>query len=117
MCIRDRSLAYIGMDTLNMHLAASQNKRVFAIYGPTKLIMWSPWSNYSMESATHDSPSQTYANITIFQANMSCVACGNAGCDDKHGRSECLYNIDPTFIFNEISEWFKVKDLEIEMKI
>ena len=39
------SLAYIGMDTLNMHIAASQNKRIFAIFGPTNLSMWSPWSN------------------------------------------------------------------------
>ena len=111
------SLAYIGMDTLNMHLAASQNKRIFAIYGPTRLTMWSPWSNHSMKSAIYDSPSQTYSNITIFQSNMPCVACGKAGCDDKHGRSECLHDIDPSFIFNEISEWFKFKDLEVEMKI
>ena len=39
------SLAYIGMDTVNMHIAASQNKRIFAIFGPTNLSMWSPWSN------------------------------------------------------------------------
>ncbi|NTW84508.1 MAG: glycosyltransferase family 9 protein, partial [Chlorobiaceae bacterium] len=32
-----RSLAYIGADTLNMHIAASQNKRIFAIFGPTIL--------------------------------------------------------------------------------
>ena len=31
------SMAYVGMDTLNMHIAASQNKRIFVISGPTNL--------------------------------------------------------------------------------
>jgi len=99
------SLAYVGMDTLNMHIAASQNKRIFAIFGPTNLKMWSPWSNNLKTSATKDSPLQNYDNITIFQANMACVACGKAGCGDMHQKSDCLYNIDPNAIFNEIEKW------------
>ena len=100
------SLAYIGMDTLNMHIAASQDKRIFTIFGPTNLKMWSPWSNKLKASARHDSPMQTYNNITIFQANMSCVACGKAGCDDS-GKSKCLDNIDPDKVFIQIEKWFK----------
>ena len=101
------SSAYIGMDTLNMHIAASQNKRIFAIYGPTKLSMWSPWSNDLQMSAIQDKPKQAYGNITIFQADMSCVACGKAGCDDKHGKSECLDHISPEDIFNEVKDWYQ----------
>ena len=100
------SLGYIGMDTLNMHIAASQNKRIFAIFGPTNLKMWSPWSNQLRFSATHDKPIQTYGNVTIFQADMHCVACGKAGCDDNHGKSDCLDNISPSTIFNEIKDWY-----------
>ena len=37
------SEAYIGMDTLNMHIAASQSKQIFAIFGPSILNIWSPW--------------------------------------------------------------------------
>ena len=99
------SLGYIGMDTLNMHIAASQNKRIFAIFGPTNLKMWSPWSNQLRLSATYDNPIQTYGNITIFQADMPCVACGKAGCNDNHGNSDCLDNINPNNIFNEIKDW------------
>ena len=100
------SLAYIGMDTLNMHIAAAQNKRVFAIFGPTNLKMWSPWcSNLKISSITN-MPLQTYGNITIFQANMNCVACGRAGCDDS-GVSKCLYNISPQLISDEFSNWYK----------
>ncbi|MDA9801539.1 glycosyltransferase family 9 protein [Candidatus Pseudothioglobus singularis] len=106
------SSAYIGMDTLNMHIAAAQNKRIFAIYGPTKLSMWSPWSNYSEISANENIPLQTYDRVTVFQAEMACVACGMAGCDDSHGRSECLYRINPTVIFSQIKQWSKCLDVE-----
>jgi heptosyltransferase III len=99
------SLAYIGMDTLNMHIAASQNKRIFAIFGPTNLKMWSPWSNQIRNSAVQDKPIQTYGEVTIFQADMPCVACGKAGCNDDHGRSDCLHNISPAYIFSKIKEW------------
>ena len=76
ICLSLLSEGYIGMDTLNMHIAASQNKRIFAIFGPTKLSMWSPWSNNLQTSAIEAKPIQTYDNITIFQADMPCVACG-----------------------------------------
>ena len=107
IALSEISQGYIGMDTLNMHIAASQNKRIFAIFGPTILAMWSPWSNQVQTAATIDMPVQTYGNITIFQANMACVACGKAGCDNKHGKSECLYKIKPRVVFEEVEKWYK----------
>jgi heptosyltransferase III len=105
IALSELSLAYIGMDTLNMHIAAAQDKPVFAIFGPTNLSMWSPWSNKLQKSASSNKPRQRYGNITIFQANMPCVACGNAGCDDQHGKSECLDHISPKMVFDEIKNW------------
>ncbi|MEI6639935.1 MAG: lipopolysaccharide heptosyltransferase [Chlorobium sp.] len=105
IALSDRSIAYIGADTLTMHIAASQNKRIFAIYGPTMLSMWSPWCNELRTGTCMNRPVQTYGNVTIFQADMPCVACGKAGCDDHHGASECLNRIDPDVIFKEIREW------------
>ena len=100
------SIGYIGMDTLNMHIAASLNKPIFAIFGPTNLKMWSPWSNELELSASEDKPLQTYGNITIFQAALPCVACANAGCDDNQGRSECLHIIDPNIILYQVNKWY-----------
>ena len=111
------SLGYIGMDTLNMHIAAAQNKRIFSIFGPTNLRMWSPWSNQLQLSAKHDRPIQTYGNVTIFQADMPCVACGKAGCDDNHGNSDCLDNINPKTIFKEIEDWYLNSKYKIEIPI
>lgn len=104
--LSELSLAYVGMDTLNMHIAAAQNKRIFAIFGPTNLKMWSPWSNEIRKSADFDMPIQTYSNVTIFQADMKCVACGKAGCNDS-GVSECLNYISPSIVFKEVANWYK----------
>jgi len=106
LALSDLSIAYIGMDTLNMHIAASQNKTIFAIFGPTLLSTWSPWSNELKMAAKIDMPIQSYGGITLFQADMKCVACGMAGCDNKHGKSECLDNISPESIFNNVQNWF-----------
>ena len=99
------SLSYIGMDTLNMHIAAIQDKRIFAISGPTNLKMWAPWSNDLKKSDIKNLPIQSYGKITIFQSFLPCVPCGNAGCDDKN-RSECLYTIWPKDIFYQIKKWY-----------
>ncbi|ATB70343.1 Lipopolysaccharide core heptosyltransferase RfaQ [Sulfurospirillum diekertiae] len=99
--------AYIGMDTLNMHIAAAQNKRIFAIFGPTLTSMWSPWDNLSGTYRMGTPPFYTYGAITIFQANLPCVPCGKAGCDDKHGKSDCLALINPNTIFQEVQKWLK----------
>ena len=104
--LSELALAYIGMDTLNMHIAASHNKRIFAIFGPTNLSMWSPWSNQLKTSTTINKSIQTYGNNTIFQANMLCVACGEKGCNGS-GISKCLENINPKIIFEEVSNWYK----------
>lgn len=87
------SQGYIGMDTLVMHIAAGLNKPVFAIFGPTLTSVWSPWKNASEQK------------IRIFQADMPCVPCGKAGCDNKHGKSECLDHISPELIAHDIKQF------------
>lgn len=101
------SKGYIGMDTLNMHIAAALNKPIFAIFGPTLPQVWSPWCNTLQRGADRSAPLQHYGNVTLFQADMECVACGKAGCDDRHGRSDCLYAIEPQRVFNEVDRWLK----------
>ena len=100
------SLAYIGMDTLNMHIAASQNKRIFAIFGSTRLSMWSPWSNTIQQGTKYNKPMQSYDNITIFQSSLPCEVCGQVGCGSNHGKNELPYAIKPEEIFKEVEKWF-----------
>jgi len=102
-----RALCYIGMDTLNMHIAASQNKRVFAIFGPTNTSVWSPWSNTLKKPDIGSIYTRNYGQNTIFQANLPCVPCGKAGCNDQHTRSECLFQIEPERIYKEVSAFLE----------
>lgn len=101
------SLAYVGMDTLNMHIAAAQNKRIFAIFGPTKITMWSPWSNELQKSATENKPIQNYGNVTIFQSSLPCNVCGEIGCGNIHGKEEFTFCINSEDIFEEVKKWYK----------
>ena len=105
IALSDLSLGYIGMDTLNMHIASAQNKNIFAIFGPTLPQIWSPWSNETQSYAKESKPVQKYGKVTLFQADMPCVACGWAGCDDKGGKSDCLYQINPELVFKEVNKW------------
>ncbi|OQX08882.1 MAG: lipopolysaccharide heptosyltransferase [Thiothrix lacustris] len=107
IALSELSLAYVGGDTLNMHIAAAQNKQVFAIFGPTVLGVWSPWSNTLQCNATCSQPQQTYGNITVFQADMPCVPCGKQGCDNQQGNSECLQRIEPRKIFAAVHAWWQ----------
>lgn len=95
------SIGYIGMDTLNMHIAAVQKKKVLCIMGPTDLRVWAPWSNEGLPKNMGKKSDLKYGKISIFQAEMNCVPCGKAGCNDNGKTSECLNNIDPDNIFIE----------------
>jgi heptosyltransferase III len=105
--LSEYALAYIGMDTLNMHIAASQSKRIFAIFGSTNLSMWSPWSNQLKQSTSVNRPIQTYGKNTIFQSSLPCKVCGSVGCGNNHGMKEFPCNIEPEKIFIEIKKWYE----------
>jgi len=93
---------YVGMDTVNMHIAAALNKKIYAILGPTLPLVWGPWSNEKQSGASKSYGSEQYGNINLFQAKIPCVPCGMAGCDDKHGKSECFFQIKPEVILDRI---------------
>jgi heptosyltransferase III len=107
IALSDLSDGYLGMDTLNMHIAASQNKKIFAIFGPTKLKMWSPWSNQIQRATSVNIPLQIYGNITIFQSSFPCDSCGLIGCGSSHGKNNFIFKIKPKDIFHELEKWYK----------
>jgi heptosyltransferase III len=101
------AIAYIGMDTLNMHIAAAENKPIFVIFGPTNISMWSPWSNQLKKSTSSNKPVQTYGKNTIFQSPIPCRTCGKVGCGSIHNKNEFTYGISPKDIFDTILNWLK----------
>ena len=108
------SKAYIGMDTLNMHIAASYNKTIFAIFGPTNINMWSPWSNKLQRATKVNKSIQAYDNITIFQSSLSCEVCGLIGCGNNHGMDVIPYSIKPEDIFLGVAKWHKKQMINLK---
>jgi heptosyltransferase III len=106
IALSELSLGYIGMDTLNMHIAAAQNKRIFALFGPTKIAMWAPWSNQIQQSTSINANVQTYGNITIFQSTIPCKVCGEVGCGSVHGSDDFKFKINSEILINKVSNWY-----------
>ncbi|MGV6853461.1 MAG: glycosyltransferase family 9 protein [bacterium] len=106
IALSDLSTGYIGADTLNMHIAAAQGKPIFSWFGPTLSRVWSPWSLDSKSSAHQDGGIHKYGKVTLFQANLPCVPCGKAGCDDRQGHSDCLDHIKPVDVAREVKNYF-----------
>jgi len=109
LALSNQSLGYIGMDTLNMHISASQGKKIFAIFGPTNKQRWMPWSDAlgNFNNLLKTNNKWIYKNVTIYSSTLPCMPCGKAGCDDRHGQSICLTSIDVSKIFYEIKIWLK----------
>lgn len=90
---------YIGPDTSVSHLAAACGIPVLAVFGPTNPQRWAPWPGSTQEQIVHfqrRALSQTVGHVTLVQAELPCVPCGRAGCEDhRQSRSDCLVAITP----------------------
>ncbi|MBC5764517.1 glycosyltransferase family 9 protein [Ramlibacter albus] len=86
---------YIGPDTSVSHLAAACDVPVLAIFGPTNPQRWAPWPGVP-QSFERVALSQTLGKVTLIQADLPCVPCGKAGCENhRASRSDCLPAITP----------------------
>jgi heptosyltransferase-3 len=88
---------YIGPDTSVSHLAAACGVPVLAIFGPTNPQRWAPWPAAEQPVRfQRRSLAQTVGQVTLMQAQLHCVPCGKAGCEDhRMSRADCLPAITP----------------------
>lgn len=99
--LREAAL-YIGPDTSISHLAAACGTPVLAIFGPTNPQRWAPWPGGERVRFERRALRQTVGHVTLLQADLPCVPCGRAGCEDhRHSRSECLPAILPARVAQE----------------
>ena len=93
------SALYIGPDTSVSHLAAACGVPVLAIFGPTNPQRWAPWPALADGQPVRfqrRSQLQSVGQVTLMQAELPCVPCGRAGCEDHRGsRADCLPAIRP----------------------
>ncbi|MEJ6023161.1 glycosyltransferase family 9 protein [Ramlibacter sp. PS4R-6] len=95
---------YVGPDTSISHLAAACGTPMVAIFGPTNPQRWAPWpaQTESPVRFVRRADAQTVGSVTLLQADLPCVPCGKAGCDDhRFSRTECLPAITPERVANE----------------
>lgn len=84
------SLAYVGVDTAVMHMAAANGVPVIAFFGPSSSFEWGPWDNDEPKSGYNARNGvQEMGHNIVFQKAWECVPCGKDGCDGSK-KSRCL---------------------------
>ncbi|PLX18118.1 MAG: lipopolysaccharide heptosyltransferase [Candidatus Muiribacterium halophilum] len=107
-----RCCFYIGMDTLNTHLSAALNKPTVAIFGPTLVKRWSPWSRESQSGAEKEKGVQTYGNITLITPEDDCSGCGLAGCQDNNdSRCIALEKLSVSYVWDNVYKTMLEKNI------
>ena len=91
------SLLFFGVDSAPMHIAASQNTPVIALFGPSGTFDWGPWPNdwSSLQNPYPEKNGIQYAgHHLVIQQSWDCAPCGQDGCDGTK-ISRCLDEIKP----------------------
>jgi heptosyltransferase-3 len=90
---------FFGVDSAPMHIAAAVGTPVVALFGPSYVNRWAPWSSELSSLKTREDWAKCYRNDcyylgkhTVAQRNWQCFPCGKDGCEGSK-RSKCLEDI------------------------
>jgi ADP-heptose:LPS heptosyltransferase len=84
--LMDRAALFVGGDSGPMHIAATTDIPILAIFGPTTPATWAPWRPTSLPL------------ITIDAGELPCRPCDQRVCEP--GDFRCLRQIDPQTIID-----------------
>jgi len=108
-CLASEAACYIGLDTVNTHLAAATGVPTVALFGPTDPQRWGPIpSLISGRSPFHSwSPQgrQSCGNVILLQGLQGCVPCHREGCE-RHIQSDsaCLTELSSERVWDVCSK-------------
>jgi len=110
---------YIGPDTSVSHLAAACGTRVLVIFGPTNPQRWAPWPAGTQEVRfVRRAEMQQAGSVTLLQANLDCVPCGKAGCEDHRlSPTLCLPAIRPERVAAEALRLLSLDGRELPQQV
>jgi len=100
---------YVGIDTVNSHIAAAQGARTVVLFGPEDPCRWGPWPRGFESSAGPwiRNGSQRIDNVLIVQAATQCDTCEKGECMKERSRGiECpsMMNITSQQVIDGVSE-------------
>lgn len=110
---------YIGPDTSVSHLAAACGTRVLVIFGPTNPQRWAPWPGDTQPVRfVRRAPVQEAGRVTLLQAQLDCVPCGKAGCEDHRlSPTRCLPAILPERVAAEALRLLSLDGAELPQQV
>jgi len=100
------SRLFFGVDSAPMHIAASQNTPVIALFGPSGGFDWGPWPNEwdSLQNPYSEKNGMQHAgNHLVIQQSWDCAPCGQDGCDGSK-KSLCLDELTPEVVIAFIQQ-------------
>ena len=100
---------YVGIDTVNSHIAAAQGAQTVVLFGPGDPRRWGPWPKGFESSASpwKSNGSQRIGNVMIVQAEAACDNCEKGKCIKERSReADCpsMMNITSQQVIDGISE-------------
>ncbi len=104
-----RAAVYVGVDTVNTHLAAGSGARVVALFGPTNPCLWGPWPRGMRVRQPWrryvEGGVQRQGNICLLQGlARACIPCQREGCEGKAERSLCLEEMEVDRVWSACRE-------------
>lgn len=107
--LTSKALLFFGIDSAPMHIAASMNTPVVALFGPSGAFEWGPWDNsYNGQRTPYPKRNgiQKTRLHTVIQKDWDCVPCGKDGCDGTK-KSRCLEEIEVNEVIGIIEDRLK----------
>jgi heptosyltransferase-3 len=93
-----RAKLFVGVDTAPMHIAASVNIPVIALFGPSEPAIWGPWDNTTNQQYEPIAKIQKTKLHTIVQNGFGEIKLDESG--NKY--STALFDIEPNIVISEI---------------
>jgi heptosyltransferase III len=105
-CLIQGAFLYLGLDTAISHIAASTGVPMLALYGPTEMWRWHPWSN-DILLRDYEQPlgrgTFRSGSIVALQAECEHYPCIRPNCYAQGVENPCMMAISARDAFREIT--------------
>lgn len=108
-----KAKAYIGIDTVITHIAATVGVPTIALFGPTWTKYWAPWPNGcdNISPFAKNKGIQKEANVTVVQKGWDCVPCNKEHCAiSLRNKMECLEELSVEEVYESLRVCMRLEE-------